>query len=189
MRQRKTWIKIKYYSEPVEKEACSLYRSGKNYGEIAAKLSLDRHQVPHILERHNEPLRMCWQGTKADWSKMYEKTPKGFLMRTYRNMQSRVTGVQKKKAHLYLGLSILSRADFYAWAWDNVEFWRLYKRWAATDFDRKLTPSINRIDTTEGYILGNIEWLTHSANSALGSTSPKRKQHQSFMEVYEYVQA
>ena len=32
--------------------------------------------------------------------KKYEKSPKGFLMRLYRNMQSRVTGVQKQKFHL-----------------------------------------------------------------------------------------
>lgn len=46
-------------------------------------------------------------------TRRYEKTPKGFLMRGYRNMQSRVTGVQKKKAHLYLGKELLPRDEFY----------------------------------------------------------------------------
>ncbi len=49
-------------------------------------------------------------------TKKYEKTHKGFLMRLYRNMQSRVTGVQKLKYHLYEGLTILPRKEFYEWA-------------------------------------------------------------------------
>lgn len=102
-------------------------------------------------------------------------------------MQSRVSGVQKKKAHLYKGLPILPRNDFYAWAWDNRSFWRLYKRWAATDFDHKLTPSINRIDTNKGYTIENIEWLTHSVNSSLGASSLKRKANKTLLEVYEYI--
>jgi hypothetical protein len=43
----------------------------------------------------------------------YEKTKKGFLMRKYRNMQSRVTGIQKKKAHLYKDLYLLPREQYY----------------------------------------------------------------------------
>lgn len=99
----------------------------------------------------------------------YEKTPNGFLMRAYRNMQSRVTGVQKAKAHLYKGLPILPRQDFYKWARSNRDFWRLYRAWKLADFDRRLTPSANRIDSSQGYLLGNIEWVTHSVNSALAT--------------------
>jgi hypothetical protein len=168
-----------------------LYREGKNFSQIGELLKIDRHKVPHILTAAKEPMRTPFQGTKAEWSKLYEKTPKGFLMRTYRNMQSRVTGVQKKKAHLYKGLPILSRNDFYAWAWDNPDFWRLYKQWAATDYDRKLSPSINRLDTNKGYTIDNMEWLTHSVNSSLGGSSLKRKSNtiSNLMEVYEHVQA
>jgi hypothetical protein len=182
-------MKIKTYPAAVEKSAVALYLDGKNFSQVGKALAIDRHQVPHILNRHQVPLRGPFNGTKAEWAKLYEKTPKGFLMRTYRNMQSRVTGIQKKKAHLYLGLPILDREDFYAWAWDNTAFWRLYKQWAATDYDRKLSPSINRIDTTKGYTLDNIEWLTHSVNSSLGSSSPKRKHVSSLIEVFNHASA
>lgn len=104
-------------------------------------------------------------------TKRYEKTPSGFLMRSYRNMQSRVTGVQKKKAHLYFGLPLLEREAFYAWARDSPEFWRLYRRWVFADYDRKLTPTVNRIDPRRGYEEGNMEWVTHSVNSSLASHS------------------
>lgn len=36
-------------------------------------------------------------------TKVYEKTLKGYIVRTYRNTTSRVRGILKKKAHLYEG--------------------------------------------------------------------------------------
>lgn len=101
----------------------------------------------------------------------YEKTMNGFLMRLYRNMQSRVEGVQWKKAHLYKGLSILSRKVFYAWAISHKDFNKLWIEWVASEYNRKLTPTVNRIDPKKGYELGNMEWLTHSENSRLGNYS------------------
>jgi len=105
--------------------------------------------------------------TSNSETKRYEKSPEGFLMRAYRNMKSRVTGVQKKRAHLYAGLPILPKDDFYVWAKNNPDFWRLYRNWVKSGYNRKLTPSVNRIDPDEGYLLGNIEFLTHSVNSSL----------------------
>lgn len=105
------------------------------------------------------------------YTKRYEKTTSGFLMRSYRNMQSRVTGVQWKKAHLYKGLSILPRESFYDWSKKNKDFWTLFEEWEINDYDRKLTPSINRIDSSIGYELNNMEWITHSENSRLGHLS------------------
>ena len=107
--------------------------------------------------------------TNYAYHKRYEKTPKGFLMRAYRNMQSRVTGVQWKKAHLYEGLPILRREAFYLWATNSDDFWRLYRQWVAADYEQRLTPSVNRIDTTKGYLLGNMEWMTQSLNSSLAN--------------------
>ena len=72
-------------------------------------------------------------------------------------MKSRVTGVQWKKAHLYEGKSLLPKQDFYDWALESDEFRTLFINWSLSGYDRKLSPSINRIDTEKGYELGNIE--------------------------------
>lgn len=98
-------------------------------------------------------------------TKKYEKTKNGFLMRTYRNMKSRVTGVQTKKAHLYEGKELLEKQDFYKWSLANNSFHNLFELWEASNYNRKLTPSINRIDAELGYVFGNMEWITHSENS------------------------
>lgn len=104
-------------------------------------------------------------------TKKYEKTKKGFLMRLYRNMQSRVTGVQKLKVHLYLGKELLDRDSFYQWAADSKDFHEMFSRWEVADYDRRLTPTVDRIDSDEGYSTDNMRWLTHSENSRLGAVS------------------
>ena len=104
-------------------------------------------------------------------TRRYEKTPKGFLMREYRNMQSRVTGVQKQKAHLYFGKELLPRDEFYNWAIFHADFVLLYGKWVNNGYDRKLTPTVDRIDSDKGYCLSNMEWVTHSENSRRGAVS------------------
>lgn len=105
----------------------------------------------------------------------YEKTIDGFLVRCYRNMLSRVTGVQKKNIHLYLGLEILAKEFFYDWSKNDTNFQRLHRVWTLNNYNMKLTPSINRIDPRLGYTIENIEWMTHSQNSGLSSVTKHNK--------------
>lgn len=101
--------------------------------------------------------------------KKYEKTIPGFLMRLYRNMLSRTTGVQKQKYHLYAGCYLLPKEEFYEWAMTNPIFHNLWKIWVDSGYDRKLTPSVDRINSIDGYSIDNMEWVTHSENSRRGS--------------------
>jgi len=101
----------------------------------------------------------------------YEKTKHGFLMRLYRNMQSRIDGVQKQKFHLYEGKNLLPRDEFYEWASSNDEFHRLFKIWEDSGYERKLTPSVDRVNSAIGYYLSNMEFVTQSINSSRGSLS------------------
>lgn len=103
------------------------------------------------------------------WTKKYEKTKKGFLMRVYRNMLSRTKGLVKPQ--IYKGLEILSKEEFYEWTLTNTNFNDLFSTWEQESYNKKLTPSINRIDSSRGYSLDNIEWITHSENSRLGAES------------------
>ncbi len=123
-------------------------------------------------------LRQYRQRTCNKVTHKYEKTEKGFLMRKYRNMQSRVVGIQKKKAHLYKGLYLLPREVFYKWALGSPVFKQLFTAWKESNCDRKLCPTVDRIDPQQGYSLDNMEWVTHSENSRRGSkgggvTNPK----------------
>ena len=101
----------------------------------------------------------------------YEKTKKGFLVRLYRNMQSRISGVQKEKFHLYEGKEILGRKQFYAWAFDSDEFHKLFGTWEKSGYSQRRTPSVDRINSSRGYDIDNMEWVTHSENSSRGARS------------------
>lgn len=102
-------------------------------------------------------------------TKRYERTKKGKLMRTYRNMQSRVSGILKAKRHLYEGLDILDRDAFYEWAMSCQEFHDMFDAWAAGGYRCGDSPSVDRIDTAKGYVLPNMQWLTHRENSSRAS--------------------
>jgi len=118
----------------------------------------------HKLRRKLNPL--------AD--KEYEKTPKGFLMRLYRNMKSRIKGVQKKKFHLYEGKYLLPKQEFYSWAEFHPQYVQLFNNYVANGHDRKLAPSVDRINPDLGYIIENMEWVTMSENSRRSSVTRKR---------------
>lgn len=107
--------------------------------------------------------------------KRYEKTPNGFLMRAYRNMKSRVTGVQQKKHHLYKGLSILSKEEFYEWSKKSKEFKALFLAWEKSGHERRLTPSVDRVNSSLGYELTNMRWVEFHKNCSNVCHSKRNK--------------
>lgn len=97
-------------------------------------------------------------------TKRYEKTKPGFLMRSYRNMKSRILGIQKKKHHLYFGKELIEKEQFYNWSLNNNEFHYLFKQWQESNYQRRLTPSVDRVDSRKGYSLDNMEWVPFYIN-------------------------
>jgi len=113
----------------------------------------------------NERQRLYRVDNNNEKTRSYEKTVNGYLMRTYRNMKSRVTGVLKKKRHLYEGLPILEKEEFYRWS-NSSNFIELFTQYKESGWLFKLAPSIDRVDSSRGYTVDNIRWLTLSQNSA-----------------------
>lgn len=103
-------------------------------------------------------------------SKAYEKTPKGYLMRTYRNMTNRVKGIVKKSSKAYKGLPICNKEEFYKWSLEpETGFLKLLDEYEDSGYERCLSPSVDRKDSKLGYTLDNIRWMTLSKNSSLSS--------------------
>ncbi len=127
--------------------------------------------------------RSCLSVKRQEWrertgnatTKKYEKTKSGFLMRMYRNMKSRISGIQSAKYHLYANKDILSKEDFYSWAKDNKQFDALFNLYEQSNYNMKLAPSIDRIDSSKGYVISNMQFITHSENSKKGSISRHEK--------------
>ena|SRR5258708_1915778 len=119
--------------------------------------------------------KLAWQRNQRFqdgnfYTKKYEKTKSGFLMRLYRNIKSRVVGIQKQKFHLYEHIEIVpDKNEFYDWAFESSEFHKLFEIWKESGYPRTLTPSVDRVDSSKGYEFDNLEWVTHSENSRRGA--------------------
>jgi len=135
--------------------------------------------VNHCLSCRNARQRESRRLNGNATTKKYEKTKRGFLMRLYRNMKSRVVGVQKKCLHLYEGLEILPREDFYQWAMGNPIFHALFLEYEKSGYEQRLAPGVDRIDPEKGYTLDNMEIVTLSENVLRSlAIRRQRKQHQ-----------
>ncbi|WYV99233.1 endonuclease VII [Pseudomonas phage vB_PpuM-KoPa-4] len=97
----------------------------------------------------------------------YRKTYRGYLAVTYSNMKGRVNGRVKKSRHLYEGLQICTKEEFYAWG-DTPEFRAMLDYYKQTGYDQRFAPSVDRIDTARGYEIDNMRWLQQRVNSSLG---------------------
>ena len=98
----------------------------------------------------------------------YEKTVRGKIRLTHRNMRVRVSTQPR-----YVGLDICDKDDFMSWTLASKDFMPLYDKWSASNYDRRLTPSIDRIDPSKGYTFDNMRWLSLSENSSLADKPSK----------------
>ena len=119
----------------------------------------------------------AYRKTNGDFhTKQYEKTKPGFLMRLYRNMKSRVTGVQHLKHHLYKEKELFDKDAFYLWAQEQPKFHELFDAYVESEYQRKLAPSVDRVDSSKGYSFDNVEWVTMQENSRRGAVSRHSKE-------------
>ena len=95
--------------------------------------------------------------------KAYHKTFFGKMMRMYLNMKQRVMGQDKNRPQ-YTGLPLLPRKEFYSWLFSDPRYAALYFDWRASGYQLKLTPTIDRLDKTKGYVHPNMEIVTLSEN-------------------------
>jgi hypothetical protein len=98
-------------------------------------------------------------------------------------MKERVEGRSSHNRGNWAGKPILPKEVFIEWAKNHPDFLALYKRWFSSEFDRKLTPSVNRMNSNKGYVLGNMEWMTNSQNSGLSSEVRKMKNKKAIYDL------
>ena len=100
--------------------------------------------------------------------KRYKRTLKGMILDRYKEMRCRVEGKRPKGKLRYLGLDICTKEDFINWSISSLELISLYCNWVLHNYNRKLSPSVDRINSKLGYTLDNMRWVTLSENSSRG---------------------
>ena len=86
------------------------------------------------------------------------------LVNTWHNIKGRCEGRVKTNRHIYEGLPYLDKAEFIEWALADPEYHRVFDEWERAGYPHRLTPSVNRIDSSDGYLIGNIEWVPFHEN-------------------------
>jgi hypothetical protein len=108
--------------------------------------------------------------TKKDYYKEYDKKRQRqdfnrILTHRYRGIVQRATGKANRKYKVE-GKKVLTYEEYVAWCNDTWnDFTQVYDQWAKSGYDRKLTPSIDRINNELSYTPENMQWLSLTENN------------------------
>lgn len=88
-----------------------------------------------------------------------------FLLKLHTNIKHRVNNPSdpKKRKH-YKGLYLMCKYVFMQYETDPT-FVSLYETWIESGKQRRLVPTLDRLNPNLGYSLDNVEWVTLSVNS------------------------
>lgn len=98
----------------------------------------------------------CKMCTNKDNNKR-EKTKQGLIYKIYRSQKCNSI----KRNHI---LPEYTRNELKEWIYSQPNFNKLYNDWVKSNYDIKLKPSIDRIDSLKHYYFDNIQLVTWNIN-------------------------
>lgn len=105
---------------------------------------------------------------KKELDQKYKRSQKGLISKLYWNQ------VNRTKLRLH-DLPAYTKNELKKWVFSHKDFDELYNNWITSDYDKNLTPSIDRIDDTKSYTFDNIRLVTWKVNNAKGRKSKSIK--------------
>lgn len=106
---------------------------------------------------------------QRQWRARWHRTKIGVIKKAYSRLKDRISGRVKHTRHIYAGLPACSREEFTEWAVNDENFHRLYDTWKESGYTRRLLPTIDRLNTRNGYVIPNIRWVSYSENIIRGN--------------------
>jgi len=84
----------------------------------------------------------------------------------YQDIKRRTGGKTKRHYHSSELGEIATKYEFIGWCFDHLqEYDIIFEEWEDNNFVKRLSPSIDRIDSNKTYTLDNIQWLSLSDNA------------------------
>lgn len=137
----------------------------------------DFYKHPQMSDGHVNKCKECNKldvhknyADKSDYYSEYDKNRQRrskarIFNHRYNQIRQRVEG-RSTRVYSVKGKGMLSYEEYAMWLKSNIDrFDGLYEAWVASGYSRKLTPSIDRIDSNESYVASNMQWMTVSDNS------------------------
>lgn len=97
----------------------------------------------------------------------YRRSIHGVIINAWHRMRARVEGRTYSPLEYnkkYIGLPILTKEEFFKWV-KSSNIKAVHARWKKHSYIRNLSPTIDRIDSSKGYTLDNIQWLSFNENA------------------------
>lgn len=91
---------------------------------------------------------------------------KFFLTTRYTVLKQRCINKKGIGAKSYFGRAYCTKKEFLDKFLCDEKLKEMYKHWQLNNFERKLCPSVDRIDNKRGYEITNIQFLTTGTNSS-----------------------
>ena len=104
---------------------------------------------------------------RKEYMARYIRTLNGFIKIKYNRMRRRVMG-QDEHGHIYKGLPLLPREDFYEWVKTQKELPAMFDAYEKSGWAWALCPSIDRVNPKNGYVIGNMRFITMKENADAG---------------------
>jgi len=99
-------------------------------------------------------------------NKQYRRSLKGQLVRKYQSMRKRSLDPNRPNIP---NEHLCSRQEFYDFALNSIDYRTLHANWVESGFEFALIPTVDRIDNTKGYLIDNIQFITHTENVCKGN--------------------
>ena len=102
-----------------------------------------------------------------------ETRPSFYLGTCYSEMSRRVKTFDPLRPK-YFGKKKCTKEEFMNRFLNDKTFLKLYKGWQDSGFQRRFSPSIDRIDNNGDYLLDNLQFLVHTENTGKDSSNKKQ---------------
>ena len=138
----------------------------KFYKIIQNKSGLSCRCIDCEKIRNKEYHKVRKTKNSLSWQKIRDKRKcdlKTMAYSLYKGIYNRVHGFDRPS---YKGLPYPSLADFYELALNSETLKQLMSQWKKRNYDKRYSPTVDRIINSEGYKISNIQFLTKSDNSS-----------------------
>lgn len=156
--QRNREYRLKHLEERRERDR-KYHHKNKEKRSLKAKIYRENNK-----EKINENRREKYNNNKKNIRERVLNERRSFLGKI---KETYITMTKRSKEKFFD--NIIPKEDFIKFASEDVAYNNYYKQWVVSGFQRNLSPSIDRIDNSKGYISGNLQFLTFVENASKGN--------------------